>query len=278
MSFLILSKLKIMKNMSHNFSKLRLSSLVFLLFLGLTLWSPFSTKILTGEDASATTEAQTWEILNINGDLSLTENEDAKFWNPHKVGLSNATIWKVSFGDHARIVLETTEDDQGHVATGMWWTSAFKTNKKIPLATSKVSKLYVDFDVKLENVSYDPSKGWLRMALACAVQRSDGSVVYTELDFWDSPYVLNNPSSNVRTGGDIIYAGGDVVEYKIDQLQIGVWKHYSVDLTSYVNRAWKLREGDRLESVYIVVETAYGKSQVSLTVDNLWIKRPLELI
>jgi len=160
----------------------------------------------------------------------------------------------------------------------MWWTSAFKTDDKIPLVTSRALELQVDFDVKIENVSYDPLKGWLRMALACAIQRSDGSVVYTELDFWDSPYVLNNPSSNVQTGGDLIYAGGDVVEYKIDQLAIGVWKHYSIDLTSYVNRAWKLSEGDRLESVYIVVETAYGKTHVSLIVDNLWIKGPLELV
>jgi len=265
-----------MENVTNRLlSRSGLGFTVVLLAVTLLTLGAFPIDLRTENVSAASTDVQAWEILNLDGDLSLTWHEDTKFWNPHKVGFSNA-VWNVSFGDRAKITLETVDGDFGHVAAGMWWTSAFKTGEKIPLVASEPSALHVDFDVRLESVSYDPLNGWLRMALACAVQRSDGTVVYTELDFWDSPYVINNPSSNVQTGGDVVYAGGDVVEYKIDQLPTGVWRHYSVDLTSYVNRAWRLSEGDHLESVYVVIEAANEGAQVTLMVDNLWIKSPLE--
>ena len=71
-------------------------------------------------------------------------------------------------------------------------------------------------------------------------------------------------------GGDLIYSGGDVVEYKIAQAKIDTWANYSLDLGSFFDRAWSVKTGDMLESVYFVVEVV-GEVDVLLKADNLWI-------
>jgi len=217
-----------------------------------------------------------WEVLNVDGDASLSALEDKKYWNPHMVGFTGAVLWDVSFSDEVSIILKTVNGEGGHIATGMWWTAGFKSRAKIPLHSSFPSKIYVDFDVKVDNIEYGEKDEWLRIALACAVQRGNGYVVYTEMDFWDSPNTQRHPEGNVRLGEDIIYQGGDVVEFKIDQIPIGVWKHYRADLTYYVDRAWRIRPDDQLESVYIVIESGNNPVKVLLRVDNLWIRSPID--
>jgi len=91
------------------------------------------------------------------------------------------------------------------------------------------------------------------------------------MDFWDSPKTLRHPSGNIRFGGDVVYRGGDVVEYKIDQLIIGEWTNYSLDLTQFIDRAWSIKPGDLLESVYVVVETIGVSVELSMKIDDLWI-------
>ena len=71
----------------------------------------------------------------------------------------------------------------------------------------------------------------------------------------------------------MIYQFGDVVEFKVDELPLTVWRHYKLDLTGYIDRAWQIRAGDRLESVYLVVESDRTPVDVLVEVDNLWIKR-----
>jgi len=210
-------------------------------------------------------------VLNIDGDVSLPASEDEKYWNPHVVGFTKAAVWNVSFTDEALIILETVSGGSGHVATGMWWTAGFKSRAKIPLYGPMPLKVYVDFDIKVDSIEYETGNEWLRIALACAVQRNDDPVVYTEMDLWDSPNTQRHPKGNVHLGGDIIYQGGNVVEFKIDQIPIGEWKHYAVDLTSYIDRAWEIRPHDRLESVYIVVESSSKPVKVVMRIDNLWI-------
>jgi len=214
------------------------------------------------------------EVLNIDGNVSLPASEDEKYWNPHVVGFTEAVIWNVSFTDEVLITLETVSGESGHIATGMWWTAGFKSRMKIPLYNLISPKFYVDFDIKVDNVEYEVGGEWLRIALACAVQRDDGSVVYTEMDLWDSPNTQRHTRGNVHLGGDIIYHGGDVVEFKIDQIPVGVWRHYHVNLTGYIDRAWRIRPGDGLESVYIVIESDSNPVKVLLRVDNLWIRSP----
>jgi hypothetical protein len=104
------------------------------------------------------------------------------------------------------------------------------------------------------------------------MKRCDGTVVYTEMDFWDSAAAMRHPSGDVRFGGDVLYRGGDVVEYKVDQAAVGEWRSYSLDLTGRIDSAWTLVPGDLLESVYVVIE-AEGGVTAALKVDDLWIMR-----
>jgi hypothetical protein len=92
------------------------------------------------------------------------------------------------------------------------------------------------------------------------------------MDFWDSVAAMRHPSGDLRFGGDVVYRGGDVVEYKVDQSVVGEWRSYSLDLTRRIDSAWGVGPGDLLESVYVVVEVE-GSVSVALKVDDLWITR-----
>ena len=214
-------------------------------------------------------EARDRAVINIDGDASLSALEDRNFWNPHVYGFTRDIEWNISFSDTISITLRTFSGEGGHIATGMWWTSGFKEGEKIPLYNTRI---LVDFDVKVSRFNYETPGDWLRIALACAIQRGNGEVVYTEMDFLDSPETQRHVRGNILLGGDVIYRFGDVVEFKIDEVPLNVWRHYQIDLTDYIERAWKIREGDRLESVYIVVESDRNPVDVMLEVDNLWIK------
>jgi len=211
-------------------------------------------------------------IVNVDGDVSLREEQNRNYWNPHTTGLTDASAWAVTFNNETEISLRTTSNEAGHVATGAWWTTGFKTNKKLDLYGSGPLQVVASFRANVAALSLQSGQEWLRIAFACAVQRFDGSVVYTETDFWDSPNALAAPSGNVKTGGNIVYRGGDVVEYKIDQAAIGEWKNYFVDLTRHIDSAWSLKSGDVLESAYIVVEII-GEVSVTVKIDDFWLTK-----
>jgi hypothetical protein len=126
------------------------------------------------------------------------------------------------------------------------------------------------FRINIITADLYSGKEWLRVTLACAIQRNDSSVVYTEMDLWDSPTVLTHPSGNIGLGGNIVYRGGDVVEYKVDQVATLQWRNYALNLTGYINDAWQLKPGDVLESVYFVVEAA-GAVAANVRADDLFI-------
>lgn len=176
--------------------------------------------------------------------------------------------WNVEFDKNVSVTLKTSWGDAGHVAAGMWWGSAFKEHVRMPISNTSIR---VDFDIAVEEFNYTEPNEWLRVALASAVQRNDGSVIYTELDILDSPNTQRHPLGNIQSGGNTIYRGGDVVEYKLDQIPLKTWKHYSLDLTGWIDKAWSIRNGDRLESVYVVVECENNPVNVAFTIDNLWI-------
>lgn len=208
-------------------------------------------------------------IINTDGDVSMSEQLNRICWNPHCVGLTKA-YWKVTFNNEAEISLRTTTNDAGHVATGAWWTTSFGSKQKLQLYASKPLKIQASFRANVVVAKCATGHEWLRIALACAIQRADGSVVYTEMDFYDSPRVLTCPSGNISSGGNVVYRGGDVIEYKMAQAGLAKWTNYSFDLTEYVNHGWLLKPGDMLESVYIVVEVI-GQTTVTVRVDDLWI-------
>lgn len=212
----------------------------------------------------------TGETINQDGDVSLTEAENRAYWNPHSTGLTNTSAWAVTFNNETEISLKTAPTEAGHVATGAWWTTSFKSKALIPLYDTKPRQLLASFRANIASINCQTGNEWLRIALASAIRRSNGAVVYTEMDFWDSTNVTNNPAGNIKTGGNTIYQGEDVVEYKIDQLCTGQWARYSLDLTRQVDSAWSLKPGDSLESVYVVVEVI-GSVSVTLKVDDLFI-------
>lgn len=212
------------------------------------------------------------EIINTDGDVSMSEQLNRIYWNPHSAGLTNASNWKVTFNNETEIFLKTAANEAGHVAAGAWWTMNFKSKQKVQLYTSKPVRVQVSFRANVVAAKCASGHEWLRIALACAIQRADGSVVYTEMDFYDSPGVLVCPYGNIIRGGNVIYRGGNVVEYKIGQAMAGKWASYSFELSKYINQGWLLKRGDMLESVYIVVEVV-GETAAIVRVDDLWITR-----
>jgi len=238
----------------------------------LTLTSLFYVNINRAQSRSAIDETFTnqkkWEIVNLDGNVSLSSAEDASYWNHHAFRFDEEVDWGVHFDRDVLVILRTSWGDAGHVATGMWWTHGFRQGKKIPIYNNEIR---VCFDILLEKFDYEGPDEWLRVALACAIQRGNGSVIYTEMDIKDSPNTQRHPTGNIGLGGDIIYMGGDVVEFKLDEVPLQTWRHYSIDLTGYIDRAWRIMEGDRLESVYIVIESENNPVEVALRIDNLWI-------
>jgi hypothetical protein len=223
--------------------------------------------------ANALTPAQpasgTTVTINTNGDLALTEEQNRQTWNPHTCGFTQTTRAEATFTDQTcTIRLNKTTPEPGHIATGAWWTTNFKTHQKLPLANTHVQ---ATFQACLTQATYQPPNEWLRIALATATQRADGTVVYTELDIYDTPNTQKHPTGNTQTGGNTVYTGADVVEYKTDQIPLNQWKNYTLDITSHISQAWTIRQGDKLESVYIVVETADTPTQVTLQIRNFWI-------
>jgi hypothetical protein len=213
---------------------------------------------------------KTSETINIDGNLSLSPEQNKIYWNPHSVGLTSTSDWKITFTDEVEMHLQTTENAQGHIATGAWWTTSFKTKEKLPMYTSEPVNIAASFRINILTANLHSGKEWLRMALVCAIQRSDNSVVYTEMDLWDSPAVIAHPSGNIELGGNIAYKGGDVVEYKIDQMATLQWRSYALNLTQFINNAWQLKPGDLLESVYFVVEAA-GAVNATVRADDVQI-------
>lgn len=213
---------------------------------------------------------RTPSIINIDGDVSMSEQLNRIYWNSHCVGLTKASNWKVTFNNEAEISIRTAANDVGHVAAGAWWTTSFGSKQKLQLYASKPLSVQASFRANVVVAKCATGHEWLRIALACAIQRADGSVVYTEMDFYDSPRVLTCRSGNIRSGGNVIYRGGDVIEYKMAQAGLAKWANYLFDLTQYVNQGWLLKPGDILESVYVVVEMI-GQTTVTVRVDDLWI-------
>src|SRR4030066_146179 len=74
--------------------------------------------------------------------------------------------------------------EPGHIATGTWRTTSFQTRQKTPIYNTHIQ---ATFQALLTQAAYTPDNEWLRIALATAVQRADGSITYKKLAFYDTP-------------------------------------------------------------------------------------------
>ena len=222
-------------------------------------------------------------VLNVDGDLELDMLQDARFWHPHSAGGNIAEImdgeWNVTFGDYATMILKVSDGFYGHIAAGTWWIDwADADFSRVPLNQT----IMVSFDIRIRVANYTGNV-WLRIALASAFQDPkslDGySVKYTELDLYDSPQALSHPQGDIKNGGNIIFKGGDVTEFRYDSISISEWIHYEFNLTIWHEKAWgDIAKTGLLESVYIVIEVdcrecmGYGGTAYAIVdVDNLWI-------
>ncbi|MEM3627642.1 MAG: hypothetical protein QXZ25_06415, partial [Candidatus Bathyarchaeia archaeon] len=82
--------------MKKHYTTLVLLSLMFWLVLipyGNIIWS----KNLDNVTEQSTPTLNENSIININGDVSLAEDQNRIHWNPHTTGLTNASLWNVTF-------------------------------------------------------------------------------------------------------------------------------------------------------------------------------------
>jgi hypothetical protein len=242
------------------------------LLLAASLPTILFANVQTSSNANVQPRTANAETINIDGDLTLSPEQNRARWNPHAVGLTNASKWQITFNNETEMQLTTTPTETGHIATGAWWTTSFKSKEKLSMYTLGPMNIAASFRINVLTADLYSGKEWLRIALACAIQRSDSSVVYTEMDLWDSPTVLAHPSGNIGLGGNIVYRGGDAIEYKVDQMATSQWRSYALNLTQCINDAWQLKPGDLLESVYFVVEAA-GALNATVRADDLQIVR-----
>jgi hypothetical protein len=247
--------------------------LVFVSFAGLVLGNPaFVGSVDSAAGGGCASGCGVVDVVNVDGDVSLSEGENWVCWNPHSTGFTARSVWTASFGGEVCLSLGTVAGEAGHVACGAWWTAGFRSGVRVPLCAGGLDRFCVCFRACVVAAVCGAGGEWLRFALAFAVKRGDGGVVYTELDFWDSAAVMVRASGDVRFGGDVVFRGGDVVEFKVGQAVVGLWRSYSLDLSGMFERAWGIRQGDLLESVYVVVE-AEGCVSAGLKVDDFWVTR-----
>ncbi|MEM3874059.1 MAG: hypothetical protein QXU45_02885 [Candidatus Bathyarchaeia archaeon] len=222
-------------------------------------------------------------VLNVDGDLELDVLQDFCFWHPHSAGGNIAETmggnWNITFGDYATMSLNVSDGKYGHIAAGTWWIDWAEANfSKVPLNQT----IIVSLEIRVRVANYT-GNAWLRIAIASAFQdpniRGGYSVKYTELDLYDNPQALSHPQGNIKSGGSIIFKGGDVTEFRCDSIPLGEWRHYEFNLTRWHENAWgDIAKTGLLESVYIVIEVdcrgsmGYeGTAWVIVDVDNLWI-------
>jgi hypothetical protein len=214
-----------------------------------------------------------WIQLNSDSDFSEDSLTDDAYYNPHLYG--DIDTWSIDFTDYMTLMVDSVSVDSGHIAAGTWyynWTAISETQPdRIPLNNTFI----LDTDVRICALNYTDG-AWLRVAFAAAFcdryNTSGYGVKYTELDIYDNPLgALNSSSGDAVGGGNVIYQGQDVVEFRVANVSVSdTWSHFTWNLTQYINAAW----GDmvannefKLESVYCVIEVI-GETSVTVDVDN----------
>ena len=213
-----------------------------------------------------------WVKLNSDGNFSADSATDAAYHNPHVFG--DVQTWSISFNDYMTLQLQSNSTNIGHIASGTWyynWSLPSTTvHDRMPLNYTYI----LDTDVRITNVNFS-SGAWLRIAFAAAFcdryNQSGHDVKYTELDIYDSPTALNSSSGDAAGGGNVIYQGQDVVEYRVANVNISdTWSHFTWNLTQYITSAWGSMVSNnefKLESVYAVIEVI-GATNATVDVDN----------
>jgi hypothetical protein len=170
--------------------------------------------------------------INPNGDFS----EGVKYWEPHiSPGLKTSkwgyNIVPNEFGqvwiDNPVVSSQINSND--HVAmyqdfNSVKWAGIEKSDLML-----RRRRFTLEADVRMESDAPDDLNGFCRGAVAFSVRKPDDSsytfgeneydAVYMELDFYrrNQPYIGGPPADNYS--------------YPVDQIPLGEWKHFSVDVT-----------------------------------------------
>ena len=210
--------------------------------------------------------------INPNGDFS----EGEKYWAPHiSPGLETSkwgyNIVPNQFGqvwiDNPLVSEWTTSND--HVAmyqdfNSVKWAGIRKSDLML-----RGRRFTLEADVRMEEDTPDDLKGFCRGAIAFSIRKSDDSsykfgeneydAVYMELDFYrrNNSYIGGPPADNYT--------------YPVDQIPLGEWKHFRVDLTDSILNGFNNQGGwgeeifneSMLWAWYLVVEVQGTKAAAS---------------
>jgi len=227
-----------------------------------------------------------YTTLNVDGNVSATSTlNHTYYWNPHSMNTVNGALvladlnsWSIDFLEgYARLILDSNSTDAGHIAAGSWYSTwntsdLFGVQARQPLANSTYM---LSFDMRIVNVTYNPTS-WLRIAMAvswCDPTNNTGwAVKYVERDLYDNSIALNHSQGNAGHAGNLVFKGGDVIEYQYDMLPMNSWRHFDWNISQYIEAGWGNVSADaRLESAYVVIEVE-NVTHSEVDVNNLWLR------
>jgi len=230
---------------------------------------------IESSNAATRTNALGDRPINPNWDFSLGQ----LWWNPHSGGQLRSASWgyKIVPGQYGQVWLDNP-------ALGNCPNAAMPQdviiNGKL-LGDVQLREWYLkgkhftlEADVLVnEDVAHD-RRGWSRVAVVVTMRRIDGAAynvrgmittdLYTEFDVYRRNVSWNGYSDwrNEPT---------DVYEYDADQLSLGNWKSYVIDVTEFLQTGYgniggwgeEVYNASRIQAWYLVVENTAGRTEAS---------------
>jgi len=213
--------------------------------------------------------------VNPNWDFSLGQ----VWWNPHSGGQLRSASWgyKIVPDQYGQVWLDNPDlTNCPNAAMPQDVTCNGKLLDNIDLSEWYLKGKHFTLETEVmvnEDVVHD-SRGWSRVAVVVTMRKIDGSSynvrgmittdLYTEYDVYRRNVSWDGYSDwrNEQT---------DVYEYPADQLLLGSWKPYKIDVTEFLQTGYKKIGGwgaeiynmSRIQAWYLVVENTAARTAAS---------------
>ena len=225
--------------------------------------------------AGTTTQALRDVPINPNWDFSLGE----LWWNPHSGGRLRGASWgyKIVPGQYGQVWLDNPE--LGNCPNAAMPQDVIFNGKLlgyVPLSEWYLEGKHFTLEADVlvnEDMAHDP-RSWSRVAVVVTMRRIDGAMynvrgmfttdLYTEFDVY---------RRNVSWDGysDWRNEPTDVYEYHADELSLGNWKSYVIDVTEFLQTGYRGIGGwgeeiynvSRIQAWYLVVENTAARTETS---------------